>query len=179
MWHWTIRSVPVSAFSAIFAIFRPLWSQTDAPEEPKFLAKVPFKLQDEHGELYRSEKGAPNIEISSIERSHFSGCVNYMIFGALGGHPNYVCESSSMSGKNLLSILDKPVFNACENMDSTLREKPPMTVTFYENLGRSCNIDEPESNLSIRRDDGVHQHSLPGLPRGPQGQGGSVGVNGR
>ena len=50
-------------FLAIFAIFQPLWRQTEVPEEPKFQVKVLLEFQEEHGELYRSEKEVPNIEI--------------------------------------------------------------------------------------------------------------------
>ncbi len=57
-----------------------------------------------------------------------------------------------MSGKNLLSMFDRPVFTACGIVDSTLREKPPKTVTSYENLGRLCNLDEPEWNQYITRE---------------------------
>ncbi len=99
------------------------------------MVRVPFEFEDEHGELYRSGKGYPTSSPGSIEKSHFSGSVNYMSFGALGGHSIHVCESTSMSGKNLLFMLEAPVCNACENMDSTLRDEPPKTVTFYENLG--------------------------------------------
>ncbi len=85
-------------------------------------------------------------------RCHFSGSVNCMIFGVLGGYPIHICESSLMSGKTLLPMLDAPVFTVCENVDSKLREEPPKTVTFYGNLGRLCNRDEPERNRSIRRE---------------------------
>ena len=50
-------------FFAILAILQPLWCHTEAPEEPKSLVKVPFEFQEKRGELYRSEKEAPNIEI--------------------------------------------------------------------------------------------------------------------
>ena len=56
-----------------------------------------------------------------------------------------------MSGKSFPSMLDTPVFTVCENVDSALREEPNKTVTFYENLGRLCNIDDLERNRSITR----------------------------
>ena len=48
-------------FSAIF--FQPLWCHTEALEEPKLPVKVPLEFQEEHGELCRVGKEAPNIEI--------------------------------------------------------------------------------------------------------------------
>ncbi len=53
-----------------------------------------------------------------------------------------------MSGNSLVSMPETPVSTACENRDSTLLEEPSKTVTFYGNLGRSCNIDDPERNPS-------------------------------
>ncbi len=38
-------------FFALFAIFQPLWSCSEAPEEPMFPVQVPLNLQKEHGEL--------------------------------------------------------------------------------------------------------------------------------
>ena len=55
----------------------------------------------------------------------------------------------------ILNVWEEPpahFVTACENMDSTLREEPPKTVIFFEVLGRSCNIDEPEWNWSITRE---------------------------
>ena len=57
--------------------------------------------------------------------------------------------SDAWDKMHLLSMLDTPVLTACGNMDSTFREEPPKTVTFCENLGHSCNIDDPERNRSI------------------------------
>ena len=85
-----------------------------------------------------------DLRSGSVGRSHFFGPVNYMIFEAIGGYPIHVCGSSSISGKSLQSMLDTLVFADCGNMDSMMRKEPPKTVTFYENLGRSCNIDGPE-----------------------------------
>ncbi len=51
-----IENIHFGHIFAILAIFRPLWSHSEAPEEPKFLVKVPFDFQEEHGELYRSGK---------------------------------------------------------------------------------------------------------------------------
>ena len=62
-------------FFVNFAAFQPLWCHTEAKEEPKLLFKVPFNLQEEHGELYRSGKEAPNIEIWLCrEVPPFSAC---------------------------------------------------------------------------------------------------------
>ncbi len=75
------------------------------------------------------EGGHSKPSSGPIERSYFSGSVNYMIFGALGEHYIHVCESF-LSGKNLLSMFDTSVVTACGNVDSTLREEPPKTVIF-------------------------------------------------
>ena len=53
--------------------------------------------------------------------------------------PHSSLRATFESGRNALPALDTPVFTNCENADSKLREEPPKTVTFYENLGRSCN----------------------------------------
>ena len=45
-------------------------------------------------------------------------------------------------------MLDTPVFTDCEKTNSTLREEPPKIVTFYDNFGRSCSIDDPRRNWS-------------------------------
>ncbi len=101
-----------------------------------------------------------------------------MIFGALGGHAILVCESPPESGKNLLSMLDAPIFTACENTDSTLREEPPKTVTFYDNLGRSCSIDDPRRNWSDAWEAPEFTITVKlGPPGIPQGQGGVMGVD--
>ena len=50
-------------FFVIFPIFQPLWCHTGAAKEPKLPVKVPFNFYEEHGELYRSGKGGPNIKI--------------------------------------------------------------------------------------------------------------------
>ncbi len=93
-------------FFAIFVIFQPLWRHSQAPEEPRFPAKVPFDCQEEHEQLYRSGKGTPSIEIWLW---HFSGPVNCTNFGALGGYPIHVCESSAMSDCNFPFMLDTAV----------------------------------------------------------------------
>ena len=33
-----------------------------------------------------------------------------------------------------------------------MREEPPKTVTFYENLGRLCSIDDSRQNCAITRE---------------------------
>ena len=90
------------------------------------------------------EKEDPTSRSDPIERSHFLGPVNYMIFERRGGYPIHVYESLSKSVKNLLLMLDRSVFTAYENIDSTLWEEPPKAVTLYENLGLSYGIDDPE-----------------------------------
>ena len=45
-------------------------------------------------------------------------------------------------------MLDTPVLTNHENVNSTLREEPSKTVTFYDNFGRSCSIDDPRRNWS-------------------------------
>ncbi len=74
--------------SAIFAIFQPLWSLNEALEEPKFLVKVPFEFQDEHGELYRSEKEAPNIEIWPYRKVSFFWVCQLHDFWSAGRTPH-------------------------------------------------------------------------------------------
>ncbi len=46
-------------------------------------------------------------------------------------------------------MLDTPVFTDCENVDSGGAIKDS---DFYENLGRSCIIDDPQWNWSITRE---------------------------
>ena len=90
------------------------------------------------------EKEHSTSRSGSVERSHFFGLVNCMIFGALGAYPTHVCKSPTKSGKSLSSLLDTPVLTASKNKESTLWEEPPKIVTFNENPGRSCNIDDPD-----------------------------------
>ena len=126
---------------ATFAIFQPLWSHSEAPEVRKFPVPIP---QRGTGNFTEVKKKYPTPLSGSVEGSHFFGPVNYMTCGVLVAYSICVCESTSMSGKNLLLMLDTPIFTECENINSTLREEPPKTETFYENLGRSCNLDDSE-----------------------------------
>ena len=73
-----------------------------------------------------------------------------MIFGAPGGHPNYVCEPSTVCVKNLPSIFDTSVFTDWENMNWSISYK----------LG----------------DAAIHRYDLPELPLGHQSQGGGGGA---
>ncbi len=150
MWHWIIRSVPMLADFPPFLPSSSLCGAAVKPRRSLTLQSKCHSISERSTEIFTEvEKGHPTLRSGVIEGSHFSGFINYVTFGALGGYPIHVSESSSMSGKSLLSMLDMPVFTACENMDSTLREEPPKTVTFYENLGRLCSIDDPDRNRSI------------------------------
>ncbi len=145
MWHWTIQSVPILANFSLFllssnpcgATMKPRRSQSSFSKCHSFFKRNTGNFTEVEQEHSASRSG-------SVEKSYFSGSANYTIFGALGEYPIQVCESSSMSGKNFLSTLDTSDFTACGNVDPTLREEPLKTMTFYENLGRSCNIDHPE-----------------------------------
>ena len=114
------------------------------------------------------EKEYPTPRSGSVEGSHYFRPANYMIFGEPGAYPIHVYESSSMSEKNFPPMLDTLVCTDCENMNSTLREEPPRTVTFCEDLGQPCNIDDSGWNLFITRETmesiSMAYLSYPGVP---------------
>ncbi len=125
------------------------------PKEPKKPRRSQSSWSKCHSTSKRStgnftevEKEYPTSRSGSVERPHFFGPVIYMIFGTMWGYPIQVYEPLSKSRKNPLATLDMPVYTDRENMDSTLREELRNTATFYGNLGRSCNIDDPGWNWS-------------------------------
>ncbi len=145
MRHWNIRSVPILDDFPPFSPSSNLCGTALMPRRSQSLqSKCHSNSNISMGDFTEVKKRHPTSRSGSIERSHFSESVNYNNFGALGGYPIHICKSILMYQKSLPSMLDAPVFTACKNMDSTLREEPPKTVTFYENLGRSCSINDPE-----------------------------------
>ena len=118
-------------------------------------------------------KKHPTSRSSSVERSHLFGVVNYMIFGMMWEHPIHVYEPPLRSGRNPLLMFDAPVFTDHENVNSTLPEEPSKTVTFHDNFGRSCSIDDPRRNWSgaWETTDSTVMVNLgpPGIPQGQRG----------
>ena len=66
--------------------------------------------------------------------------------------PHPCLRATLDSWEEPLPTLDTPLPTAYESMDSTLRDEPPKTMTFYENLGRLCSEDDPGWNRSITRE---------------------------
>ena len=140
-----LEDIHFDQFSAIFAIFRPLWNHTEGPEEPNYSVTVPLNSQEEHVELHRSEKEGINTEIWLCWWVPlFWACQLHDFWSSGRTLHSYLQTVISVCEKNLLSILDTPVFTDCENMNWSSREQPPKMVTVHENHSHPCNIDDPE-----------------------------------
>ena len=142
------------------------------------MSKCPSISRNNMGDFTEVEKEHSTSRSGPVKRSHLFGLVNCMIFGTMLEYPTHVYEPLLRSGRNPLFKLDTPVFTDCEKTNLTLREEPPKTVTFYDNLGRSCSIDDPRRNWSDAWEATEFTITVNlGLPGIPQGQGGVMEVD--
>ena len=142
-WHWTIWSASILAnFSSFLPTSKPCGATLKPRRSQNSQSKCHPNSKRSTGNFTEVENEHPTSRSGSVEREvpPFWACQLHDLWSAVT-IPPLCLPAISESGKNSLLILDTPVFTDCKNMDSTLREEPPKTVTFYENVGRSCNKD--------------------------------------
>ena len=132
-------------FLLIFAISRPLRCHNETREEPRLLVKVPFNFQEEvpRGTLQRWKR-APNTKVWLCREVSLFWALKLYDFWDDVTITHSSLQTTFKVWEEPLLTLGTPVFTDRENTGSTLRQEPPKTVTFHENFGRSCNIDDSE-----------------------------------